>query len=55
MNKKYSGSQEPFSLASTGNKMKVKFTSDGSINKKGFQATVAFGKLHVMIYVPHSL
>lgn len=48
---KYSGSHSQITLTSVGGKMKVVFTSDGSVQKAGFSAQVSFGKSYLYIYV----
>lgn len=48
MNSRYSGSHSQVILKSTGNKMKVTFTSDGSVQAAGFIAQVSFGKCIIL-------
>lgn len=42
---RFAGNSNPISFTSISNQMKVVFRTDGSVTRKGFKATVNFGKL----------
>lgn len=43
--REYKGSHSQVRLQSSGNKMRVRFTTDGSVTDRGFRALVTFGKI----------
>ena len=47
----YSGQKSSFQIISSSDRLRLKFTSDGSVQKRGFQAFINFSKYLCSLYL----